>query len=351
MGGAFGNVNHKKIFISRDKEDLDKRLGEVYNVYKKPHDIGTYMKTFKSAKLGQFGTTYDVRSLKKACSQKQLNTICDELKVLCKINHPNILKYHAVFEDKQNLYVVIEPNKDQSLAYLLDTEGNTYSEFKAAFVIYQLVKAVKFLHSNGIAHRNIRPENIVINEHGFIKLIDLEISKTHIDDMNFKKKASFSEYTAPEIQRTGKYGKSNDIWAIGILTYFLLTESFPFGGDRLVDSFKSSANCILTFKSSSWKEFSPDVVDFIKSMLSGDPDKRISAEDLVKHPWFDILREGSVKPSRESSRQLSQSTVADKSEMGTEMRSKKSNSLRVQEPSISIIKAPSAESTDTRERE
>ena len=308
MGGTLANTSNNKIFISRTEENVGKRLKDVYNIYKRPYEMGTYINTFKGHKLDCPDKILNVKWIKKECSKEQIVSMWEELSILWKLNHPNIVKYYDVYEDAKHMYIIQEPVAAQSLSHLLEKESRTYTEFETAFIMYQLVKVIKFLHANGITHRNIKPENILIDDNGFIKLVDFELSKFHPDEKNLMKKCGFSEYTAPEVIRSSKYTKASDVWSIGVLTFFLLSGTHPFSGNKLVDSFKSSANWILTFKNSTWGNFSKESVDFIKKTLVGDINKRVTAEELVRHPWLDILREGPSEIDKEHARELKKNT-------------------------------------------
>ena len=131
-------------------------------------------------------------------SKKEINEMINqEIKIQRSLIHPNIIRLYSYFEDNNNYLIVLEPAR-KSIAKILKQKGK-YNEEDAFNIFIQIVSALYFLHTNNLIHRNIMPENIVINDNNEIKLCDFsyctEINKPISTIINFNK----LEYTPPEI--------------------------------------------------------------------------------------------------------------------------------------------------------
>jgi calcium-dependent protein kinase len=160
--------------------------------------------------------------------------------------------------------------------------GQGYHEHEVAYIIAQLLDAVAYLHRKRICHRDIKLDNIIVNEKDqTIKLIDFGHACRASGNMS--KMVGTAMYMAPEvISQKGVYDEKVDLWSIGVVAYCMLANSFPFLND---DNIKSSIESGIYGK----KEFlhrSRDARNFIANLLQVDPAKRFSAEEANNHPWI-----------------------------------------------------------------
>lgn len=162
----------------------------------------------------------------------------------------------------------------------------TFSSVK--FYAAQLVLALEHLHKNNIIYRDLKPENVLIDKKGFIKVTDFGLSKENILDSHAAKSfCGTPEYLAPEIIKNEGHGKPVDWWSLGSIIYEMLTGIPPFyckDREKLFDSIKN--------KEVQYPEYlSDEVIDLMKKLLVKDPDKRLGsgpngAEDIKNHPFF-----------------------------------------------------------------
>ena len=219
-------------------------------------------------------------------SKKEINEMINqEIKIQRSLIHPNIIRLYSYFEDNNNYLIVLEPAR-KSIAKILKQKGK-YNEEDAFNIFIQIVSALYFLHTNNLIHRNIMPENIVINDNNEIKLCDFsyctEINKPISTIINFNK----LEYTPPEIIREQPYDQSIDIWTIGVLLYELLHGYSPFGNSENINSDEIIRNIIINkFIIDEKLNLSNECIDLINKLLEFDSEKRIKIQQILVHPWI-----------------------------------------------------------------
>lgn len=204
-----------------------------------------------------------------------------EIKVLEKLKHKNIIRMKGWFEDKTTIYLVLEyiPGKDCSKFF----KSTLPSKKEIKYVMRQLVEAINYVHKKNIAHRDIKLENILIDEDFNIKLTDFGLCgvKKNKYDM-FDTTLGTVRYTAPELLE-GSYNESVDIWGIGVILFMLLTGSFPFDGS-------SKAKIFLRIKEKKlhYSKYNLERKDIklLKALLEKDPADRIEIEDILNDPFF-----------------------------------------------------------------
>ena len=152
----------------------------------------------------------------------------------------------------------------------------------------QLFSCIKMIHNNGIVHRDIKPENIIIidEKNLYIKLIDFgscEIFSEGNKETN--RRLGTPSYVSPEIINGEKYSYECDIWAMGILMYFLLSGKVPFDGFNQNDIFNSIKNKKISFDDEIWNNISLDAKNLIKCLLIKDKNKRININQILESSW------------------------------------------------------------------
>ena len=149
-------------------------------------------------------------------------------------DHPNIIKLYETFEDKKNLYFIMEECSGGELFQRLAMnamENKLYTEKVAASLMKQILEAVNYLHFHGVSHRDLKPENILLSsmdENSQLKLIDFGLSqvlKTMEDIM--KGEVGTLYYMAPEVI-LGNYDEKCDVWSCGVILYIMLSGNPPF---------------------------------------------------------------------------------------------------------------------------
>ena len=188
-------------------------FGEVYLVIEKNTKKLYAMKLFQKEKY---------------LSQNLVKYALAEKNIMAHMKHPFIVGLHEAFQMKHKLYLIMEYCPGGDLAHILRKEGK-FSEHKAKLYLAEIILAIEYLHSQNVIFRDLKPENVVIDEDGYAKLTDFGLSKEGIEDNTVTKSFCGSlAYMAPEVlQKTG-HGKSIDWYLIGTLLYEMLVGQPPY---------------------------------------------------------------------------------------------------------------------------
>lgn len=210
-----------------------------------------------------------------------------QIKIMQEVDHPSIVKIVDFFDDARNFYLIMEYVKGGDLLNKIDNCGR-FSEQLAANVMKQIFSALAYLHAKGIVHRDIKCDNILIEEHNkqvIVKLIDFDtITKLNTGE---KLKGVYGTvyYMSPELI-SGTYTEKCDIWSAGIILYTLITQNFPFGGETEEIIMRSITNYKVDLNLMTKHKISFELSDFISKLINPNPDKRLSAKAAIKHPWI-----------------------------------------------------------------
>ncbi|KAL8196014.1 hypothetical protein R6Q57_025014 [Mikania cordata] len=207
-----------------------------------------------------------------------------EVAAMRRLNHPNILILHEVMATKTKIYLVMELAAGGELFTQL-TRRRRMKEATARFYFQQLVSALHFCHQNGVAHRDLKPQNLLLDAQGGLKISDFGLSalpESQKDGM-LHTACGTPAFTAPEIIRGKGYdGAKADAWSCGIILFNLLTGYLPFDDSNLPNMYKKIYNREIVF---------PDCITkqariIIHKLLDPKPKSRMSIEDLLKLPWL-----------------------------------------------------------------
>ena len=262
-----------------------------------------------------------IKKFKETDDEIVIKTMKRELEMLKKIKHENIVEYKESFIHKKNLYLVFE-YVEKNLLELLQETPNGISPPKIKYLIYQLIKAIKYLHSKNIIHRDIKPENLLINPDLKLKLCDFGFArevKLNMENNNISQMTDYVAtrwYRAPELLLSGGiYGPEVDYWAIGCIMGELIDGNPIFPGDDEYDQLnyiiKIIGNLPIQFTEMFYEnpifqgkdllfvdkiesldkrylgKISKDAIDFMKQLLRIDPSKRLNGDTVFKHKYYE----------------------------------------------------------------
>ncbi|GAB4845562.1 Calcium-dependent protein kinase 10 [Ancistrocladus abbreviatus] len=250
---------------------------------------------------GEFGVTYlatDRETKEKlACksiSKRKLRTAVDvedvrrEVAIMSTLpEHPNVVKLRATYEDNEAVHLVMELCEGGELFDRIVARGH-YSERAAAGIARTIAEVVRMCHENGVMHRDLKPENFLFankKENSPLKAIDFGLSVFFRPGERFTEIVGSPYYMAPEVLKRN-YGPEVDIWSAGVILYILLCGVPPFWAETEQGVALAILRGILDFKREPWPQISDAAKNLVLRMLEPDPKKRLTAQQVLEHPWI-----------------------------------------------------------------
>ena len=223
-----------------------------------------------------------IKQLKKS----ELNTnilLSKEIKIQKVLFHPYITKMYCVIEKEENIFIISEYcSKGDIFKILIESEKGFFQESYSCKIFQQILSSLEYLHNNNICHRDIKLENILIDEYGDAKLSDFGLSKKYEKNGLLKTICGSPIYAAPEMLKGGPYkGSGIDIWSLGVCLYCMVCGEFPFNEDDMKNLVYKITRGIYTLPD----HVSPLFKDLIKNILEINPEKRITIEEIKNHEW------------------------------------------------------------------
>ncbi|KAK8595922.1 hypothetical protein V6N13_000597 [Hibiscus sabdariffa] len=250
---------------------------------------------------GEFGVTYlctdantDEKYACKSISKKKLRTAVDiedvrrEVEIMKHLpKHPNIVTLKDTYEDDDAVHIVMELCEGGELFDRIVARGH-YTERAAAGVMRTIVEVVQMCHKHGVMHRDLKPENFLFankKETSLLKAIDFGLSVFFKPGERFNEIVGSPYYMAPEVLKRN-YGPEVDVWSAGVILYILLCGVPPFWAETEQGVAQAIIRSVIDFKRDPWPKVSDNAKDLVRKMLNPDPKLRLTAQEVLEHPWI-----------------------------------------------------------------
>ncbi|TMW64702.1 hypothetical protein Poli38472_011582 [Pythium oligandrum] len=245
------------------------------------------------------GSRFAVKCINKsALNPKDRSNLVQEINILKELDHPNIIKLFDVYEDDRDMcYLVMEFAAGGELFDRIIAK-EYYTEAEAKRVVKVVAKVLAYCHAEGVTHRDLKPENLLYadeSEDAKIKIADFGFAKLVTAETNMSTMCGTPGYYAPEIVRKQPYDNKCDIWSLGVITYILLCGFPPFYDENQVEEMRKILHGEFEFVAPYFDGVSSLAKDLIKRMLVVDASKRLSAEQVLKHAWFQDMADDDDK--------------------------------------------------------
>ncbi|CAO3617950.1 unnamed protein product [Cunninghamella echinulata] len=264
--------------------------------------------------------TNEVVALKRICLDNEEEgvpcTAIREISLLKELKHQNIVRLYDVLHKERKLILVFE-YLDSDLKKFLDSNGGDIDELTIKQMMYQLLKGIAFCHAHRVLHRDLKPQNLLINKKGELKLGDFGLARAFgIPVRSYSRDVVTLWYRAPDVLMGSKqYSTSIDLWSAGCIFAEMVSGSPLFPGSSVSDQLQCIFKVLGTPTEENWPnvsqvpEYKRDFeifapiplesilpkldalgIDLLKKLIEYPPEKRITASDALQHPYFDELR-------------------------------------------------------------
>lgn len=272
--------------LSRDQRTMKEiTLGKRIGFYRIRGELGSG--NFSQVKLGIHSLTKErvaIKILDKTkLDQKTQRLLSREISSMERLHHPNVIRLYEVVETLSRLYIIMEYAGGGELFTKITTEGKL-TESDAKTVLAQVLAAVSHMHENTIIHRDLKAENVFYANPRWIKVGDFGFSTTSTTDQTLNTFCGSPPYAAPELFKDESYlGRFVDIWAIGIMLYFMVTGIMPFRAETVAKLKK----CIMDGSYSIPSYVSDSCQFLIRSILKHVPHDRFTLEEIKRCAWLE----------------------------------------------------------------
>lgn len=251
---------------------------------------------FGKVRVVQHKQTKNLYALKyinktKCVKMKAVPNVIQERRLLEEIDHPYIVNLRYAFQDDENCFFVLDLMLGGDLRFHLERLG-AMPEETVRFYVAQISSALAYLHDMGIMHRDLKPDNILLDEKGNAHLTDFNIA-VHFSDRRLTGVAGSMAYMAPEILAKRGYTCHIDWWSLGVCAYELIFGKRPFRGRTNSDLTYSISKDPLKWPEDAEKKCSRPGLQVLRGLLERDTSKRVGCkpngegfQELMRHPWF-----------------------------------------------------------------
>ncbi|CAM6108741.1 unnamed protein product [Calypogeia fissa] len=306
-GGVVNNTQHhpppavkSKPIGSLTGNVLQRPLEDVRAIYTIGRELGrgqfgvTFLCTHK-----QTGELFACKSIgkRKLTNKDDVEDVRREVQIMHHlVGQENIVELKGAYEDKHTVHLVMELCAGGELFDRIIARGH-YSERAAASLCRTIVQVVQTCHSLGVMHRDLKPENFLLankKEDAPLKATDFGLSVFFKHGEVFTDIVGSAYYVAPEVLRRN-YGKEADVWSAGVILYILLCGVPPFWAETEQGIFDAVLHGHIDFASDPWPQISNGAKDLVKKMLRQNPKERLTAHEVLNHPW---IREDGEAPDK-----------------------------------------------------
>lgn len=278
----------KDTWNQRRPTTVDVKLGSVYDYYDVLEELGS----------GAFGVVH--RCVEKSTGRNYVakfintphtvdkQTVRNEVNVMNNLYHRKLLHLHDAFDDEQEMVLILEFLSGGDLFDRIADDDYRMSEAEVIRYMRQLCEAICYMHEQSIVHLDIKPENVLCETQRStdIKLIDFGLAAKLDPENAVKVSTATAEFAAPEVANHEPVGFYTDMWALGVLSYILLSGLSPFAGEDDYETLENVRQCDWHFDDDAFKTISPLAKDFINRLLLKNASQRMTIHEALEHAWL-----------------------------------------------------------------
>ncbi|KAL4237519.1 protein serine/threonine kinase [Mactra antiquata] len=207
-----------------------------------------------------------------------------ELKIIAQVNHPNVIKMYELMEFHNKVYIAMEHAGHGDMLEFIKLRG-AIPEEKAKPMFKQMVNAIEYLHNNQIVHRDLKCENLLLDNSNNVKVSDFGFARTFENGDVSKTFCGSAAYAAPEVLRGEPYNLPlHDIWAMGVILYIMVCGSMPYDDSNIKKMVKDQTERKVGFSKS--KKLTDECKTLIHAVLEAHKKRRATVAQIFAHPWL-----------------------------------------------------------------
>jgi serine/threonine protein kinase len=275
-GGGNGIKRHHSTEVSQFKERY--QLGRLLGCG-----------SFSTVRVAVDRATGKKWACKIVTEEAERAVLLREVDIMKQLHHPNLVEYREHFDTPGNLIIITELLEGPDLLGPL-LERGSFPEDDAREIIRQLLSALAYLDSKGVAHRDLKMENIMLTTAGDntkIKIIDFGLADQLSDDKAaFRETCGTPTFIAPEVASGVPYGTKCDVWSAGIILFMLLSGDRPFHGNSVHELMATIRRAKLRFRDPVWEITSFGAKHLVQTLLTANSAVRVTAQEARAHTWL-----------------------------------------------------------------
>mmetsp|Transcript_91275 Transcript_91275/g.190889 ORF Transcript_91275/g.190889 Transcript_91275/m.190889 type:complete len:553 (+) Transcript_91275:253-1911(+) len=235
------------------------------------------------------GVCRAIKSLSKARAVEVRKRYRQEMTIMKMTDHPNIIKLYETFEDKSHMFLVMELCSGGDVMKRLMAIGR-FSESDSALLMKQILRSVFYMHTKGLCHRDVKPENFLFLTQApvaenTVKIIDFGLSCQMKENQVMTTKLGTPAYSSPQVF-AGQYDQSCDLWSCGVMLYFMLSGQPPFQGRSDNEVIQNVRRGNYAFPGSLWEDIGESAKDLVRRLLKYSPQDRATPEQALHHTYL-----------------------------------------------------------------
>ncbi|XP_054274333.1 titin-like isoform X2 [Macrosteles quadrilineatus] len=247
---------------------------------------------------GRYGVVHKVTDLRTGhtmaakfvrCIKKQdREKVQEEIDIMNCLRHPKLLQLAAAFDNPKDMVMVMEYISGGELFERVVADDFTLTERDCILFLRQICEGVRYMHTCQVVHLDLKPENIMCHTRTShrVKIIDFGLAQKLQSNTPVRVLFGTPEFIPPEIINYEPIGVESDMWSVGVICYVLLSGLSPFMGDNDAETFANITRADFDFDDEAFEAISQDAKDFISSLLIKRKEKRLTAEECLKHKWL-----------------------------------------------------------------
>ncbi|KXS10116.1 Pkinase-domain-containing protein [Gonapodya prolifera JEL478] len=295
---------------------------------------GSFASVFLVTEAGDPSKEYAMKVIEKKLmrSSEDRKQLAREIEIMKTVDNAYCLKFYNVYESDSKVYIQMELSRGGELLNLVTKSSRAgLSEGMARAIVESVLRALAYLHSVNIVHRDLKLENVMLHNPvdyldddvedldwrryealadkigGEVRLGDFGLAAVMHGNLLLRGEVGSFAYMSPEVLRGDAYNEKCDMWSVGVVAYLLLSGFFPFGAEEQPKAFRNIQAGKYYYPQEIWTYISPEARSFVDKLLVVDPSKRLSAEEALRDPWIASERTPrSLTPRPGSRRALSQ---------------------------------------------